>query len=216
MYKVFFKGSTIELGSDHKKSLKDNIIDEALIDSYKSVNQLICGIESVENSSRYIIKHKGDENLIWIRFKDQLTRIPAAGGLVRNKDGAYLFIKRLGVWDLPKGKIEKKETAEEASVREVEEECGISGLKIIKALDSTFHIYRSPFLAPEKNLVWKETKWFLMEYSGNQIPVPEVRENIEEAIWLTLSEIDRIVLPNTYANLLDFLKKSLPVHHSSI
>ena len=116
----------------------------------------------------------------WEHFKSQFVEIPAAGGLVRNSEGAFLFIKRLGVWDLPKGKIEKKETPELAAVREVEEECGLSGLQVINQLDSTFHIYRSPYLPHPNNLVLKETKWFLMNYSGNEIPVPQVEEDIHE------------------------------------
>ena len=39
--------------------------------------------------------------------KKSVTLIEAAGGLVKNEDGEYLFIFRNNKWDLPKGKIEK-------------------------------------------------------------------------------------------------------------
>jgi hypothetical protein len=55
----------------------------------------------------------------------RLKIIKAAGGLVKNGKGEYLFIHRLGKWDLPKGKIEENEKMSEGAVREVEEECGI-------------------------------------------------------------------------------------------
>jgi 8-oxo-dGTP pyrophosphatase MutT (NUDIX family) len=121
-----------------------------------------------------------------------------------------LFIKRLGVWDLPKGKIEKKETPELAAIREVEEECGLSDLKIIGPLDSTFHIYRSPYLSFPKNLVLKETKWFFMSYSGGESPVPQVEEDIEEVAWFAPEDLEQ-VYSNTYLSLRDFLGKMLPI-----
>ena len=57
-------------------------------------------------------------------FLPVFTQIPAAGGVViRNEK--ILFIFRNGKWDLPKGKIDNGETAKEAAIREVAEECGI-------------------------------------------------------------------------------------------
>src|SRR5690606_27486008 len=53
------------------------------------------------------------------------TIIKAAGGVVKNGEGQYLFIHRLGKWDLPKGKVENNEKMRDAALREVEEECGI-------------------------------------------------------------------------------------------
>ena len=55
-----------------------------------------------------------------------ITLIEAAGGLVINRKGEYLFIYRNDKWDLPKGKLEKGERKRQGAVREVEEECGIT------------------------------------------------------------------------------------------
>ena len=41
-------------------------------------------------------------------LQDFFRPVSAAGGIVRDPAGRLLFIKRLGVWDLPKGKVEKK------------------------------------------------------------------------------------------------------------
>ncbi len=209
MYKVFFNDSTIQIGSEMNKSLNNNITEMFNSLDYGVVNQIISQIESTSSPRDfYILNH--DVNSAWSYFRSQFVEIPAAGGLVRNAERSLLFIKRLGVWDLPKGKIEKKETAELAAMREVEEECGLSGLQIIKQLDSTFHIYRSPYLSFPKNLVLKETKWFLMSYSCNEIPVPQVEEDIQEVAWFSLADLDQ-VYSNTYSSLSDFLEKSLPI-----
>ncbi|QQS63451.1 MAG: NUDIX domain-containing protein [Chitinophagaceae bacterium] len=51
--------------------------------------------------------------------------VEAAGGIVQNENKEILFIYRRNKWDLPKGKIEKKELPENAAAREIEEETGI-------------------------------------------------------------------------------------------
>ena len=209
MYKVFFNDSTIQIDSEMNKSLNNNIAEKFGSADYDVVNQIISRIESTESSSAFYIFDQ-EVDSVWDYFKSQFVEIPAAGGLVKKADGSLLFIKRLGVWDLPKGKIEKKETPELAAVREVEEECGLSGLQIIRQLDSTFHIYRSSYLSFPKNLVLKETKWFLMSYSGDEIPVPQIEEDIKEVAWVAPSKLGQ-VYSNTYLSLIDFLEKSLPI-----
>ena len=74
-----------------------------------------------------------------IFFKDHKA-ISAAGGIVEREE-ELLFIRRHGLWDLPKGKIEKGESIEEAAIREVEEECGIQGITIKEELIETYHTY---------------------------------------------------------------------------
>jgi len=85
-----------------------------------------------------------------------------------------------------------------------------SDLKIIKQLDSTFHIYRSPYLNFPDNLVLKETKWFLMSCGDHQSLIPQVEENIEEVRWFAIDELDK-VMDNTYLSLREFMQKTLPV-----
>ena len=208
MYKVFFNDSTIQITGDAKKSSKNNITQTVDCENYGFVKELISKIESSDKSINFVVQNK-DYSQLWDCFKNQLTEIPAAGGLVQKSDLSLLFIKRLGVWDLPKGKIEKNETPESAAIREVEEECGVSGLKIIRQLDSTFHIYRSPYLNFPDNLVLKETKWFLMSIEGEQTMVPQVEENIEEVRWFAINELDK-VMGNTYLSLREFLEKTIP------
>lgn len=209
MYKVFFNGSTILFDSEMKKSLNDNIFKMFDLCDHGVVNQIVREAESGGRPSAFFILNMAD-NANWNLFRSCFAEIPAAGGVVFDSNGSILFIKRLGVWDLPKGKIEEFETPEIAAVREVEEECGLSGLKIIRQLSSTFHIYRSPYLRSSNNLVLKETKWFLMQYPGTETPVPQVEEDIEEIRWFAPNELGK-VYGNTYSSLSDFLQKTLPV-----
>ncbi|PID69026.1 MAG: NUDIX hydrolase [Flavobacteriales bacterium] len=128
-------------------------------------------------------------------FKKKFKIIEAAGGKVRNPHNDILFIYRLGRWDLPKGKIDSGETPEIAAIREVEEETGITGIEIISALKTTFHIYKY-----KSDFVLKVTHWFDMKsrYSGQLIP--ETKENIIKAVWLSDTEMDKVLI-NTYPNI---------------
>ena len=58
--------------------------------------------------------------------------IEAAGGLVKHHNGKILFIYRNKKWDLPKGRIEKKEMLIDGAVREVMEETGVRDLIVKK------------------------------------------------------------------------------------
>jgi 8-oxo-dGTP pyrophosphatase MutT (NUDIX family) len=207
MYKVFFNDCTIQIGAEGKKSFKNNITQFIDCQNNRFVSELISQIESGEKVHDFLLAGKQNGKL-WDCFKSQLTQLPAAGGLVMRSDRSLLFIRRLGNWDLPKGKIEAGETPEMAAIREVEEECGVRGLEIIRPLDSTFHIYRSPYLSFLDNLVLKETKWFLMSCDDEQQLTPQVDENIEEVRWFAIDDLN-LVMQNTYASLREFLLKTL-------
>ncbi|MFZ4547421.1 MAG: NUDIX hydrolase [Bacteroidales bacterium] len=134
-------------------------------------------------------------------FNSLFTRIEAAGGIVRNQDGEYLFIKRLGCWDLPKGKLNKNELVPDAALREVTEETGLTGLEITRQLLSTFHIYTDR----KGREILKETYWFEMMCKEKQTLVPQQEEDITEARWFSQSELD-IPVQNTYASIKDLLE----------
>lgn len=121
----------------------------------------------------------GEPDKIWKEFRSLFTYIRAAGGLVRNSNGEYLMIFRNKKWDLPKGKMEEGESPEETAVREVEEECGIGGLKIIRPLASSYHIYEL-----KGKMALKHTFWFEMKTTSDKIPNPQFEESIEKAVWV--------------------------------
>lgn len=131
-------------------------------------------------------------------------RIEAAGGIIRNSHNGYLFIKRWGIWDLPKGKLHKNEPAQIGAMREVSEETGLTSLSVIKPLPSTFHIYTDR----KGNEVLKETYWFEMLCSEDQKLVPQLEEDITEVRWFTAAELS-IPVKNTYASLRQLLEQYL-------
>ena len=133
-------------------------------------------------------------------FKLNFKYIEAAGGLVYNQKKEVLIIQRFGVSDLPKGKVEKGETLKETAIREVEEECGISDLKIIKELESTYHIY----IRKDKRIL-KRTYWFEMNYSGTEKPVPQTEEEIEYARFTSKEDIPEL-LRKTYYSLINIFE----------
>ncbi len=137
-------------------------------------------------------------------FTSLFTRIEAAGGIVRNKEAEYLFIKRFGVWDLPKGKLHKKEPVQHGAIREVTEETGLTGITISKQLPSTYHI----FTDRKGREVLKETFWFEMICTGSQNLVPQLEEDITEVKWFSEKDL-YIPLRNTYASLRKLLENYL-------
>lgn len=132
-------------------------------------------------------------------FFKHFTLIDAAGGVVRNDKDEILFIRRLGKWDLPKGKTEAGESAPEAAIREVTEETGVDRLKIIKDLGETYHTYN----AFGKHFL-KTTSWFLMECPSGQVVIPQVEEDITEISWIPSTGID-IPMADTYESIKDVL-----------
>lgn len=205
-YKVFLNGQRIEFAPyfnitfTSEKDVAGVIPDRDGLDSWLS---------EFEKSGRPVLQiEAGEVERIFKAFRDLFLQVDAAGGIVR-KENRILFIYRNGKWDLPKGKIDEGETPEEAALREVSEECGISGHYIVKKCPSTYHIYRSPY--PENKGCWifKETYWFEMGYEGPETTVPQQEEGITQAKWLTPHCLGE-VLENTYENLKELIASYLP------
>ena len=110
---------------------------------------------------------------------DEFKLVEAAGGLVFNSKDELLLMKRLGKWDLPKGKIKKGETLADCAVREVEEETGAQGLSILQPIAETYHTYF-------RNEKWqlKRSYWYLMACSKGKNLVPQLEEDITEVRWV--------------------------------
>lgn len=150
---------------------------------------------------RQVIYLSDSPSQCWLRFVSLYTLIEAAGGLVKTEEDKYLVIFRRRKWDLPKGKLDYDETPEQAAVREVEEECGIGQLRILKALPATFHTY------PEGGKrILKKTHWYLMDSEDKRELVPQAEEDIQEAVWMSEAEIKKTVYPKTYISIRDLLE----------
>lgn len=125
--------------------------------------------------------------------------IKAAGGVVYKKGYdslRVLMIYRRGVWDLPKGKVDKGESRREAAIREVAEETGSKPPKIEKKLTETVHTYED-----EWGYFIKTTYWYAMTTKSEHF-TPESNEGIEKVCWV---DVDRAMKIAGYDNLRDVL-----------
>lgn len=191
MYKVFFKDSCFLL--TEQMNFPQGTTHSLIHREFQSTKQFILRMLSMPQPFTAAIYHDDLEDLLGV-FKSCFLYVKAAGGLVQSEN-KLLTIKRLGMYDLPKGHLEPGETIEECALREVREECGINGLQIASHWTDTLHIYY-------RNDTWhlKKTYWYAMTCPPGLHPTPQTEEDIEEAFWLPLEGIDRIV-PQTYPSL---------------
>ncbi|MGM0622215.1 MAG: NUDIX hydrolase [Bacteroidota bacterium] len=197
MYKVFLNDRLMQIGAPEKITINKPSVTFSDWVEKDEIKKWFLSFLKDDFQEVYLL-HPRPEHFFEI-FRNSFSEIRAAGGVVKSA-GKILFIYRRGKWDLPKGKIDKGETSEEAAVREVAEECGISGHEIIKQLTSTYHIYESPYSENKGEWIFKETFWFEMNYTGTFSGKPQTEEDILEVKWIAAENLDE-VLANTYANL---------------
>lgn len=196
MYKVFVNEKKLLL-SKQSENLEKTI-------GYENATTLEIALDLLENTSVKELNVFG-ENIdgIWEEFRKLFRIIEAAGGVVNNPDGDILFIRRLGKWDLPKGKMEKGESREESAVREIEEETGLSDVELVRFINTTFHIY----VERNGDKVLKCTHWFEMNFSGEDTSKPQIEEGITEVAWKNTSQIENEVFPSTFKNIKLIIKE---------
>jgi 8-oxo-dGTP pyrophosphatase MutT (NUDIX family) len=190
MYKVFVNEKKLLL-SKQSENLEKML-------GYENVTSLEIALDLLENTSVTELNVFG-ENIdeIWAKFQSLFRIIEAAGGIVNNPSGDILFIKRLGKWDLPKGKMEKGESREESAVREIEEETGLRDVELVRFINTTYHIY----VERNGDKVLKCTHWFEMNFDGEDTSKPQIEEGITEVAWKNTGEIENEVFPSTFKNI---------------
>jgi len=198
MYKVFFNDRTVFFGDDFSRAFKRNKGLFYKFNNFKELYDLIELFSSLRQIRNLYIFHT-DMLLLIEEFKACFTTVEAAGGLVFNGKGEFLVIRRRDRWDLPKGKLEKGETFEQAALREVEEETGLRGLVPVMPLISTYHVYQ---LRQERIL--KKTRWFEMKYNGDALPELQEEEEITDYRWVRPGFTD-FIRSDTYSSILDVL-----------
>jgi len=189
MYQIFVKNKPIILTTkvEKEKDFKNFLMKDA------DMRVVVKALSSKKYKSVRLIDVNND-NLLKT-FLKKLPNIIAGGGKVYNDKGEVLFIYRNGKWDLPKGKVEKKETIEYTALREVKEETGVEGLEIVKPLETTYHIIKR-----NDKLKIKITYWFEMKTSYSGAFSPQENEGITAVEWLNAKAIDK-ALENSYANI---------------
>ncbi len=132
-------------------------------------------------------------------FYKHFTIVSAAGGLVINAKQDILMIFRRGIWDLPKGKLDKGETLEQCAVREVEEETGLTGIELREHIVTTYHTYTE-----FGKHILKESHWYKMLCATEQKLVPQTEEDITDIKWVNQSDLKKYT-SNTYQAILEVL-----------
>lgn len=201
--KVYYNSKFMLLTADDIQPSGNQLIVNTINLSEELINERINNFIQQNDGPDLIFVCKNVDE-VFEKIKKHFVYIEAAGGLIQQNQN-YLFIYRLKKWDLPKGKLDKGETPEQASVRECEEECGITELKIIKPLPSSYHIYLY-----KNKYALKITYWFLMTSGHSQKLIPQTSENIEKAEWLSEDAIKKTVVKNTYPSVLDLISVSMP------
>ncbi len=188
-----------------------NASRDVLCVRYLSSRELLDTLRYIESSkglkAAYIIGEDRDQVLSDMQAHYKI--IEAAGGLVKNEKEEYLLIYRNGVWDLPKGKVEKGEALDQAALREVEEETGARGLELQDLIspaelqESTWHTYFT-----KESRVLKKTYWYHMRSQSAQDLVPQEEEGIERVEWVSSERLEGY-LEHSYGSIRDVVKYGL-------
>ena len=190
MYKVFYNQKPLHFTTD----LKNNSDQTPLFFIKYAHPKAIVKALKKKSVTEVFLYHPKEEQMEKYLFK-LFPVVQAAGGLVKHSNDSFLFIYRNNKWDLPKGKIEKKEILIEGAVREVVEETGVLDLTVKKQLPTTYHIYNA-----NGKFKLKKTCWFLMKTSYDGALNPQIEENIQKAVWKKRNEIPEL-LKNAYENI---------------
>ncbi|GAA4798814.1 NUDIX hydrolase [Litoribaculum gwangyangense] len=189
MYKVFVGDKPIILTTEVEKetNFKNYLLNSVNIK--KVIRKL-----GTNNLNEVRLIHKKQDKLLK-KFLKKLPNVIAGGGKVYNDKGDILFIYRNDKWDLPKGKVEGKETIENTALREVAEETGVAGLEITKPLETTYHIFKR-----NGRYKIKITYWFEMKTSFKGNLYAQEDEGITKVEWLNSNQVKE-ALDNSYANI---------------
>jgi 8-oxo-dGTP pyrophosphatase MutT (NUDIX family) len=200
MFKVHFENRFILLSPE-----PDRLQKYGLFHKFYDTQELYKIISDFQTDPKYhaINIYGPDIKHIWKIFRIYFTEVGAAGGLVRHTSGKYLFIEKKGKLDLPKGHIEPGEESQDCALREVSEECGISGHIITKTLQPSYHTYTWDGIS-----YLKKTSWFAMDYDGPMVTEPQIKEGITAVEWLMPDEIS-MIKSTAWLSLMDLINTSL-------
>lgn len=133
-----------------------------------------------------------------------IKEVSAGGMIYRKEEDGYYFVLILdayGKWTFPKGHVDEGENEEEAALREIQEETGLTDLEAQGYLGETEVKVHKPEEKPFRKLI----KYYLVETTSVELKVPDVKE-LQDVKWYPMREAyDRI----DYSNAKDIFNKGL-------
>lgn len=112
----------------------------------------------------------------------------SAGGVVVFGNAILLLKKFNGDWVLPKGRVEKNESLEEAALREVFEESGVRA-EIIEYIGLVNYRFRN---LKENKTINKTVHWYLMKSSSMDC-TPQKKEGFVDALFVHIDKAENLV-----------------------
>lgn len=199
MHKIYLENRCIAICSEDDPAVADpNAIEfHPGPGGIKDLSSLFCAVGSL----MHIYLPSRDPQALYEEFCSTFKEVNAAGGLVSNRRGDFLLIRRGDKWDLPKGHQESGEDISVTAIREVEEETGVSGLELKDLICVTDHCYF-------RGGMWhlKHTWWYDMRYTVPEELVPQTEEDITKAAWVARSSLPPY-LKNTYPSILEVFRR---------
>ena len=202
MYKIFYEQRALIFPNiDEKDLILDVTAQQSESYEVEKIHNFLRQWLVVNLTDDVVIDHVSPEVLSAALCRT-FYMAPAAGGVVV-QEGQFAAIQRHGIPDLPKGHVEEGEDIATAAIREVEEETGLMGLKIIRQLPSSWHCYLY-----EDEWRLKQTSWFLMTADDTSHTNPQTDEDITEVTFLSEYDLEWF-LKNTYRSIAQTLESEL-------
>lgn len=126
------------------------------------------------------------------------------GIMVLNKNKEIFVGKRIDnksdAWQMPQGGIDTNEDEEKAMKRELEEETGITNIKIIATSDGYFY-YNLPYRLQKKfwggKYLGQRQRWYLVEFLGDDkdINVDTREPEFSKWKWVNNEKLVKVIVP---------------------
>ncbi len=183
MHKIYFEKRCIIICEPEDQALSDPNAMEFHVGEKIDIHTLVLMFESSKELAKIYIPSNNTDKM-YRRLCAEFREVNAAGGLVSNRRGDYLLIRRDEMWDLPKGHQDPGEDIRTTAIREVQEETGVDKLEIRSLICITDHCYL-------RGGVWhlKHTWWYDMLYTDPVNLTPQRDEDINKAAWVAKSSL---------------------------